>query len=211
MRRWFSRSFLNFIFLAKSNMSKLKEIRELKNLTQEELAESSGISVRTIQRIEAGTTPKGYTLRSLSQTLGIEENVLQNIPEESIQEQPTEKQLTEEKAKEILINYSFIKIINLSSIPFILFPPLNILLPIILMFKLKQKNNVAKQIITLQIIWTISAPIIFMLWIFLKLRGNYTLGILIIIVLSNVFMIIRNAIEIDRKQKLHYKLNFNMI
>ncbi|WP_312389572.1 helix-turn-helix domain-containing protein [Chryseobacterium sp.] len=192
-------------------MSKLKEIRELKNLTQEELAESSGISVRTIQRIEAGTTPKGYTLRSLSQTLGIEENVLQNIPEESIQEQPTEKQLTEEKAKEILINYSFIKIINLSSIPFILFPPLNILLPIILMFKLKQKNNVAKQIITLQIIWTISAPIIFMLWIFLKLRGNYTLGILIIIVLSNVFMIIRNAIEIDRKQKLHYKLNFNMI
>ncbi len=192
-------------------MSKLKEIRELKNLTQEELAEGSGISVRTIQRIEAGTIPKGYTLRTLSQTLGIEESVLQNIPEEAIQEQPAEKQLTEEKAEEVIINYSFIKIINLSSIPFILFPPLNILLPIILMFKLKQKNNVAKQIITLQIIWTISAPIIFMLWIFLKLRGNYTLGILIIIVLSNVFMIIRNAIEIDRKQKLHYKLNFNMI
>ncbi|MEN4759475.1 helix-turn-helix domain-containing protein [Chryseobacterium sp. C39-AII1] len=194
-------------------MSKLKEIRELKNLTQEELAESSGISVRTIQRIEAGTIPKGYTLRTLSQTLGIEENILQNIPEEAIAipEQPTEKQFIEEKAEEVLINYSFIKIINLSSIPFILFPPLNILLPIILMFKLKQKNNVAKQIITLQIIWTISAPIIFMLWIFLKLRGNYTLGILIIIVLSNVFMIIRNAIEIDRKQKLHYKLNFNMI
>ncbi|WP_267406722.1 MULTISPECIES: helix-turn-helix domain-containing protein [unclassified Chryseobacterium] len=194
-------------------MSKLKEIRELKNLTQEELAESSGISVRTIQRIEAGTIPKGYTLRTLSQTLGIEENILQNIPEEAIAipEQPTEKQFIEEKAEEVLINYSFIKIINLSSIPFILFPPLNILLPIILMFKLNQKNNLSKQIITLQILWTISAPVIFMLWIFLKLRGNYTLGILIIIVLSNVFMIIRNAIEIDRKQKLHYKLNFNMI
>lgn len=192
-------------------MSKLKEIRELKNLTQEELAESSGISVRTIQRIEAGTIPKGYTLRTLSQTLGVEENILQNIPEEDLKEQPIEKQLIEEKTEDVLINYSFIKIINLSSIPCILFPPLNILLPIILMFKLKQKNNVAKQIISLQIIWTISAPIIFMLWIFLKLRGNYTLGIMIIIVLSNLFMIIRNAIEIDRKQKLYYKLNFNMI
>ncbi|WP_326981822.1 helix-turn-helix domain-containing protein [Chryseobacterium sp. MYb264] len=192
-------------------MSKLKEIRELKNLTQEELAESSGISVRTIQRIEAGTIPKGYTLRTLSQTLGIEESILQNIPKEVIQEQPTEKQLTEEKAEEVIINYSFIKIINLSSIPCILFPPLNILVPIILMFKLKQKNNLSKQIITLQIIWTIFAPVIFMLWIFLKLRGNYTLGILILIFMSNLFIIIRNTVEIDRKQNLYYKLNFNMI
>ncbi|MDF2831166.1 helix-turn-helix transcriptional regulator [Chryseobacterium indoltheticum] len=44
-------------------MSELKKIRETKNITQEELAEKSGISVRTIQRIEAGTIPKGYTLK----------------------------------------------------------------------------------------------------------------------------------------------------
>lgn len=34
-------------------------------MTQEELAEKSGVSVRTIQRIEAGTQPKGYTLNSI--------------------------------------------------------------------------------------------------------------------------------------------------
>jgi transcriptional regulator with XRE-family HTH domain len=34
-------------------MSELKKIREKQNLTQEELAEKSGLSVRTIQRIEA--------------------------------------------------------------------------------------------------------------------------------------------------------------
>jgi transcriptional regulator with XRE-family HTH domain len=44
-------------------MSKLKQIREQQNLTQEELAEKSGISVRTIQRIESGTEPKGHTLK----------------------------------------------------------------------------------------------------------------------------------------------------
>jgi len=190
-------------------MSKLKEIRELQNLTQEELAESSGISVRTIQRIEAGTSPKGYTLRALSITLGVEENILQNIPDTGIIE--AEKELVEEISLEVPVNYSLIKIINLSSIPCILLPPLNILVPIILMFKLKQKNNIAKQIITLQIIWTILAPVVFMLWIFLKLRGNYTLGVMIIIFLSNLFIIIRNAIEIDKHQNLYYKLNFNMI
>mgnify|MGYP003598873837 CR=1 FL=1 len=43
------------------------------NLTQEELAEKSGISVRTIQRIESGTKPKGYTLKALAAALGISE------------------------------------------------------------------------------------------------------------------------------------------
>ncbi len=44
-------------------MSKLKKIREKLNLTQEELSEKSGISVRTIQRIESGNEPKGQTLK----------------------------------------------------------------------------------------------------------------------------------------------------
>jgi transcriptional regulator with XRE-family HTH domain len=38
-------------------MSKLKVLRQLQNLTQEELYKS-GISVRTIQRIETGKEPK---------------------------------------------------------------------------------------------------------------------------------------------------------
>ncbi len=64
-------------------MSKLKAIREQKNLTQEELSEQSKISVRTIQRIESGTEPKGHTLRSLAQALEIEEIELQqDHPEE---------------------------------------------------------------------------------------------------------------------------------
>ena len=57
-------------------MSKLKSFRELQNLTQEELSEKSGISVRTIQRIETGKDPKGYTLRVLAKALEIEENEL---------------------------------------------------------------------------------------------------------------------------------------
>ena len=49
----------------------------MKNLTQEELSEKSKISVRTIQRIEAGTEPKGHTLRALARALDVEEYSLQ--------------------------------------------------------------------------------------------------------------------------------------
>ncbi|AZA99499.1 helix-turn-helix domain-containing protein [Chryseobacterium joostei] len=193
-------------------MSKLKTAREQKNLTQEELSEKSKISVRTIQRIEAGTEPKGHTLRALAQALDIDENLLQDIavtPE--IVEVIDDKVITEVKEEQSNINYSQIKIINFSSLLFILLPPLNILVPFLLMFTMKQRNTLARQIISVQMIWTVMAPIVFMLGIFLKLGRQFTLVLMILIVLSNVFIILRNAAEIDRNKKLYYRLKFSMI
>ncbi|WP_185290098.1 helix-turn-helix domain-containing protein [Chryseobacterium lactis] len=196
-------------------MSKLKALREQKNLTQEELSEKSKISVRTIQRIEAGTEPKGHTLRALAQTLGVEERLLQDIvviPEtndEVIGETDVEIKADQQLHPEI--NYSLVKIINLSSLLLTLLPPLNVLVPLILMFAMKQKNSLVKQIISVQMIWTVMAPIVFILGIFLKLGRPFTLVLMIVIVLSNIFIILRNAAEIDRKKKLYFRLKFNMI
>lgn len=190
-------------------MSKLKSIRELQNLTQEELSEKSGVSVRTIQRIESGIEPKGYTLRVLAKALEVEEDEL--LYKESEREKSESVEKKEESKEAVLINYSSLKLINLSSIPFIIIPPLNILVPLVLMLTMKQKNTIAKQLISVQILWTIIAPIIFMLSIFLKLGNKFTLIIMILIVLSNVFIVLRNAIEIDKNKKLRFKLNFSLI
>lgn len=194
-------------------MSKLKAAREQKNLTQEELSEKSKISVRTIQRIEAGTEPKGHTLRALAQALEVEETSLQDmiiIPD--MNEEVKDENIPEIKEEQQPdINYSLIKIINLSSLLFTLLPPLNILVPLILMFAMKQRNSLVKQIISVQMIWTVMAPIVFILGIFLKLGRPFTLVLIITIVLSNIFMILRNAAEIDRNKKLYFKLNFSMI
>lgn len=182
-------------------MSLLKNIREKQNLTQEELSAQSGVSVRTIQRIEAGTIPKGYTLKTLAKTLNVNENELLTadvLPEK-------------EPESTTALNYTTLKLINLSSLPFIILPPLNILLPLILMFTLKQKNYIVKQIITLQIMWTIMAPILFMLVIFMKLGNNVALIAMIILVLSNVYIVLRNTAQLDRKKELSIKLNFNML
>lgn len=190
-------------------MSKLKAIREQKNLTQEELSEQSKISVRTIQRIESGTEPKGHTLRSLAQALEIEEIELQQDQPVAISE--THEVEIEAKEEEAPINYSYIKIINLSSLIFTLLPPLNIFVPLILMHSMKQRNSLARQIISVQMIWTVMAPITFMLGIFLKIGKQFTLILMILIVLSNVFIILRNAAEIDKNKKLYFRLKFSMI
>ena len=120
-------------------MSKLKSIREIQNLTQEEVSEKSGVSVRTIQRIESGKEPKGYTLRVLAKALNVEEDQL--LFKESVPEKSENSEETKTSIETLSINYSALKLINLSSIPFTLIPPLNILVPLILMQTMKQKNK----------------------------------------------------------------------
>jgi transcriptional regulator with XRE-family HTH domain len=54
------------------NVRKLKELRRLRALSQEELAEASGVGRATISRIERGETgAHGRTLRRLATALGV--------------------------------------------------------------------------------------------------------------------------------------------
>lgn len=185
-------------------MPKLLALREKANLTQEELAEKSGISVRTIQRIESGTAPKGYTLKALAKALGVmESDLLREVAETNQADVPDQTNLT------------WLKLINLSSLPFTIIPPANIVLPLLIMLAKKQFTPLTKQIVSVQIMWTILAPIIFMLGAFMKnwfdWSNKFTLIIMILLVLSNVFIILRNTAELDKNKSLFIKLNFNII
>jgi len=201
-------------------MSELKKIREEKNLTQEELAEKSGLSVRTIQRIEAGTEPKGYTLKTLAATLEISEKdlLIPIIPSEEIKtaehiliEKTETEQLILTTEKVETFNAALIKIINLSSLPFAWFPIANFLPPLLIMIFKKEKSPIVKQIISLQIFLAIIAPIIFMIVALLKVGSGSVMVTMVGLVLTNIFIILRNAYEIDKTQNLRYKLNFNII
>lgn len=179
-------------------MSKLSEHREKLNLTQDELAEKAGISVRTIQRIESGVKPKGHTLRTLSEVLNISEN-----------------DLRENKSETQPIDFQLVKMINLSSILGIVLPPINILLPFFIMKRKKEINELTKQIISIQILWTIIAFTCFILSPFVRkwfdISNQLTLIIIILSVLVNLFIIVRNTISIDKNQKLSICLNFSFI
>lgn len=52
---------------------KLIQVRKAHGLTQEDVAAKSGISVRTIQRIESGIVkPRAFTIKLISETLGFD-------------------------------------------------------------------------------------------------------------------------------------------
>ncbi len=54
-------------------MERLKTLRRLRAMSQEELAEESGVGRATISRIERGETgAHGKTLRKLAKTLGVD-------------------------------------------------------------------------------------------------------------------------------------------
>lgn len=179
-------------------MSRLQEFRENLNLTQKELFEKSGVSIRTIQRIEAGTEPKGHTLKTLANTLGISEKELLPINESSTE-----------------VNYTLLKLINLSSLLGTIFPPVNILLPLLIMIAKKQFTPLAKQIVSVQIIMTILSLIIFMISALMKnwfsLGNEFTMAVMVLLVLANIFVIIRNTAAIDKNKELYIKLNFSFI
>lgn len=196
-------------------MSALKRVREGQHLTQEELSLNSGISVRTIQRIESGVLPKGHTLKALAKALQISENDLLGNPdvnEDTVFVSATADTNTVESENTLTqIDITKIKLINLSSILFVLLPPLNVITPLVLSRLLKQNNTIAKQIISLQILWTILAPIVFILGILLKLGSSFTIGLIACIALSNVLLILINLAELDRNKRLRFKLNFSII
>ena len=201
-------------------MSNLIKFREQQNLTQEELAEKSGISVRTIQRIEAGTQPKGYTLKVLAIALEIsEEELTQKAFKQSIYESQvplTEKEtLIKNTVKDESSDRLLYKLLNISSLPFTLFPPLNIIVPLSIALYKKENHLIVKQIISVQIIWTIIAFITFMLGVFIRkwfaLNNWFIISIMVGLILFNFGIIIRNAIDLTKRKKLTNRFNINIL
>ena len=179
-------------------MLPLLKYREKLNLTQEELATKANISVRTIQRIEAGTKPKGYTLDVLSKALGI-----------------SKEDLLKEKNESKKSNKQLVKYINLSSILLLVIPLGSIIMPLIIMRWKKEFNAITKQIVSIQILWTLAFPVIML---FINILGDWfsinneivPLAVLVLII-TNLYIILRNTLEIEKNNKLHISLKFSIL
>ena len=127
--------------MQRQNLGKrIKELRSIQGISQEFLAEESGLSIRTIQRIEKDeTTPNGDTYRRLSDALKVNLNELMNWT--------------------AIEDIHFLKKLNLSALSFIFFPPLGVLVPSIIWLlkkgQIKDADEVARTLINFEIIWTI--------------------------------------------------------
>ncbi len=184
---------------------KVRNLRNRKGFSQEELAERSELSLRTIQRIENGETiPRGDTLQRLA-------NVFDVNPEEI-----TDWTVIEDS--------SFLMGMNLSAITFIVFPLLGIIIPLILWISKKDRikgvNKCAKSLINFEITWVIFFFIFNLMYFTINvfhirrmgdisaniMRNPMRLYFIFVIVMYayNLLSIIINTIRLNRRLSVKY-------
>lgn len=100
--------------------SKIKALRKRRGFSQEQLAEESALSLRTVQRIEKGeTVPHGDSLRKITQALNVN-------PDDILEWAPTEDK-------------GYLTVLNLSGLGFIFHPLLGIIIPLVMWILKKDK------------------------------------------------------------------------
>ncbi len=183
----------------------IKTLRNRKGFSQEELSEKTGLSLRTIQRIENGETePRGDSLKRLAATFDVSSD---EIVDWTVQE-----------------DKGFLASLNLSALGFILFPLLGILIPLIIWISKKDKirngNEIAKDLLNFQITWTILLFVGYITIVIsavyeMQTTGNVDAGLissrmimnfifLVTMYLYNLIFIIINTIRINSEKKVGY-------
>lgn len=127
---------------------KLKSLRLKNGFSQDQLAESAGVSLRTVQRMEnAEATPRMDTVKRLFQIFGLS-------PDEVLDWTQTED-------KRYLLG------MNLSGLAFLLIPLLGVVLPIVLWMSRKDKisgvNEQGRALVNFQLTWAAFYYLVFTL------------------------------------------------
>jgi len=177
--------------------NKVKLLREEKNMTQNELAEKSGLSLRTIQRIEAGNILKGFTLKTLAEALETNpENLI--FKKESVQI---------ERAK----------LINLSVLSGLIIPFGSIIFPLVLTYKTQDPINkeIGKQIVSLQIVLSLILSVLMIASPFIQKSFTFRFPLFIIPLITifslKLIIVILNGISLNQNQNLAIKLKNNFL
>jgi transcriptional regulator with XRE-family HTH domain len=173
-------------------MNKIVFYRQKLNFTQTELAEKSGLSLRTIQRIESGNIPKNHTLNAIAKVFEIEiEKLIEELEIDPV-----------ENHKSDLVT---IKFLNISTLLFLIIPFGNLIFPIVIWYKNRtqiQVNKIGLQIINIQILWTLITSILLLICPFLQqllsLKFPLLLVVFIILAIINVYIILKNTISINK-------------
>lgn len=139
----------------------VSQARKKRGLTQEELAELTHLTVRTIQRIENGkTTPRPYTLRVISTVLNIpfeNLNALQNGEAPG----PIVSNTNPAKAMHDL------RLLCLSCFSYLVLPLIHFLVPLLLLRKMKDLPPTAlafgRRVLTGQIYWLLMLHLLLLL------------------------------------------------
>ena len=179
-------------------MSIIKNNREQLGYTQSELANKTGLSLRTIQRLESSNKePKGHTLTVLSEAFKLAPQILQERFKNNEQIKKSEA--------------TSIRLINLSILSFLGIPFGNIIFPLLLWRKYRKSelvDEIGRKIVNTQIIFSATLSILLCLSPFIG-RTFFSNSPVILIVLFvayaiNIMIVCYTAVRLHRN-------NFNFL
>lgn len=183
----------------------LKKLREERGWTQNELAEKSSVSIRTIQRLEqAQKPPKGYTLEHLSIALNVDPISFRNS-NWSLDEAP-------------VLDKSGLKMINLSILSMFICPFGNLIFPYLLWQRRKSQklaDTFGKRIVNFQILWTVAMCFLLVISPFVQsyigFNGQLILLVLLLLYISNFCVVVFTANAIEKENFDFLKLPIQVI
>lgn len=175
---------------------KMKCLRQKAGLSQEALAATAGINLRTIQRIESGdTAPRGDTMNRIAGAL--------NVPAGQLISPPAEQ------SRQKLIW------LNLSALSVVVLPVFGIIIPLLVYFILRKERSKSiemfkNKLLNFQITICVLNVMAFLLLSNMPLRV-FNLGMAELIIISlymfalfNAFMIILNSFLLYNNNKVFY-------
>ncbi len=181
--------------------NKIAEIRKNKGLTQEDLAESAKVNLRTIQRLENGeTTPRGNTLHAICEVLEV------NLEE-----------ILDYGKKE---DTNFLTYFHLSVLSFLVIPLGNIILPMILWLSKRDKivslHEQGVNVLNFQLMWTILEFVSLMTAMLLKLEHsphNWTFLVITfwLYVINSIYAIVVTLLIRSGRVRKYYPTLIQMI
>ncbi|MBK7223196.1 MAG: helix-turn-helix domain-containing protein [Saprospiraceae bacterium] len=177
---------------------KLKHFRRIMCFSQEKLGEVSGISIRTIQRIEEGkSVGSGHTITALAKALNINSSdLIYSVPQEVL---PLPNNATK------------LKLLNLSAIAMLIIPLANIIFPAYIYWKNQHDQKIREhgnKIISFQLFWTFGTILIAIVASIILLPLSDTLRassvplfVLVYLISSifNVYFVLLFAININKQ------------
>ena len=145
------------------NGENIKALRIQAALSQDELAEATQLSTRTIQRIENGETePRGDSLKRIAKALNINVNELTIRSGNKV----TNTLLKEDKSKLILL--------YVSVFGFLIYPFLGIVFPMVLWIFYKDKisgvHETGKKIMKYQLLWCAIILVLYLYFFLMRIN-----------------------------------------
>ncbi|WP_115463072.1 DUF4870 domain-containing protein [Winogradskyella aurantiaca] len=186
-------------------MNVLKSIREKAGYTQSDLANKTGLSLRTIQRLEASNkVPKGFSLNALAKEFEMEPSSLQALYQQVKQSQDSE--------------ITTIRIINLSILSFLGIPFGNLIFPFLIWQRnreLELVNTVGRRIVNFQILFSLSLSLLLILSPFTISRWFPGIPVMLLVFALayafNILIVIRTGLKIQRQNLDFLQLSFRLI